>query len=133
MMSCLRCETSQNHPGRGQRDRNRTQPGKGREELASAIDLGLADEEGKAAAWGYETGGDGQGGVEALDGTEGHELRTFRQIFGAAAKYIDIRQCKCTYDLAQEDGLLLVGLDQREAKTGRPDLDRQPREASARA
>ena len=45
------------------------------------------------------------------------------------AKNIDIRQTQMANHLTQECGLLLIGLDQRQAKVRRPYFDWQPGEA----
>src|SRR6266849_2914963 len=97
------------------------------------VDLGLADEERKAAGGSDQTSGGGQDSVEAFDGAEGNDIGSSREVLGAAGEYIDVRQCKNADDLAQEGGLLLVGFDKCEPEVRRPDLYRQARKAGAGA
>ena len=56
----------------------------------------------------------------------GKGLGTFRT-------YIDVRQCKSAGDLAKEGHLLVVGLDQGQANSGRPDFDGKAGESGAGA
>ena len=76
----------------------------------------------------------GEDGFEAFYGSQGYYVvgRT-GQSFGAGGLYIDVRQCKGAGDFAEEGGLLLVGLDQREGDVGRPELDGDAGESGAGA
>lgn len=105
----------------------------GWEKLASAVRLGVANEEYEAASGGEEAGSGGESGFEALDGAESDHGRLFWKVFGAGGEYIDVRQCKGADDFAEEGGLFLVGFDEGNAEMRRPDLDRKAREAGAGA
>jgi len=95
------------------------------------IELGLADQEREASLGRDKAGGDGEGGVEALDCAEDYYFCWAGKVFRAGGKYIDVRQCKFTRDLAEEGCFLLVGLDQGEVSVGRPDFYGKSGEACA--
>lgn len=77
----------------------------------------MADQKSKTSWWAQQAGGDGQNIFKAFDGSEGNYVgRVRRKSFGAAGKYIDVRQCKGTDYLAQESGLLVIGLDESHAQ-----------------
>ena len=58
--------------------------------------------------------------------------RVSGQGFGASVLYIDVRQCKGASDLAEEGGLLVVGLDQGEGDVRRPEFNRKTGKSRAR-
>ncbi len=76
----------------------------------------------------------GRACVEALDSAKGDDMWLGSGvILGAAAKYIDVRQCKGADDLAQKRRFLVVRFDQGEMEVRRPDLDGQAGEARRRS
>ena len=95
--------------------------------------LGGADQQGKAAAGADQGGGGGKDRVEALDGAEGDQVEGGGQGFGAGGLYIDVRQCKSAGDFAEEGGLFVVGLDQREREVRGPEFDGKAGESGAGA
>ena len=97
-------------------------------------ELGGTDQEGEAAGGGEQVGGGGEDGLEALDGSQSDDVGLGgRQGFGAGGDYIYVRQCKGADDFAQEGGFFVIRLDQRQGDRGRPDFQRQSREASSAA
>ena len=95
-------------------------------------ELSLADEEGEATLGCDQARGDREGVLEAFDCAEGYYFGgRVLIVFGAAGEYIDVHQCKCSGDLAQEGCFLLVGLDQGQLDVGRPDFDGETGEAGA--
>jgi len=98
--------------------------------------LGGADEEGEASGGGEEAGGDREDGLEMFDGAEGDEVggrEASGHGFSAVRDYIDVGQCKCAGDFAEEGGLFVVRFDEGQLDLGRPDFERQAREAGAGA
>lgn len=95
--------------------------------------LGGADQQGQAAAGADQGGGGGKDRVEALDGAEGDQVEGGGQGFGAGGLYIDVRQCKGAGNFAEEGGLFVVGLDQREREVPGPEFDGKAGESGAGA
>ena len=58
-------------------------------------------------------------------------VRVGNEVFCAAGKYIDVRQCKSPDDLAQEGRLLVIRFDQCEVNFRSPDFQRQAGEAGS--
>ncbi len=85
--------------------------------------LGGADQEGEAAGRGDQGSGSGQDLVEAFDGAESHGVEFGSKGFGAGVLYIDVRQCKCARDFAEEGCFLVVGFDQGERDLWLPEFD----------
>ena len=103
-------------------------------ERLGAGELGFADEEGQAAGGGDQAGCYWEGGVEALDCSQGYYVGgRVGVVLGASGEYIDVRQCKAAGDFAQEGGFLVVGFDQGQVDLGRPDFYGQAGEAGAGA
>ena len=57
--------------------------------------------------------------------------RVGNEVFCAAGKYIDVRQCERPDDLAQEGRLLVIRFDQCEVNFRSPDFQRQAGEAGS--
>jgi len=56
-----------------------------------------------------------------------------RMVLRSIGKYIDVCQCKCANDFSQKRDFLVIGLDQGDSDTGRPDLHGDAGEAGAGA
>ena len=94
--------------------------------------LGCADQKGQAASGGKEPGCDREDGFEAFDCPQCDYVEgTVRERFGAGVLYIDVRQYKCSDDLAEEGGLLVVRFDQGQGDLGRPEFDGEAGESGA--
>jgi hypothetical protein len=94
--------------------------------------LGGADQEREAAGGSDEGGGNGEHGFEALDGAERDYVEGIAgKLFGALVLYIDVRQSKSSRDLAEEGGLLMVGLNQGEREVRSPELHGKAGESGA--
>jgi hypothetical protein len=90
--------------------------------IASCAYLGIADQEGEAAVWPYQAGGDWKDFVETLYGAEGHDICFGGEVLGAAGEYIDVRQCKGANYFAEECGFFLIGFDQGQVDLRGPDF-----------
>ena len=95
------------------------------------VELGVGDQEGKAAGGDKEACGDREDFGEALDGAQGDDIECLSDIFGAGVLYIDICQCNRAGDFAEEGGLLMVGFDEREGDVRSPEFYRNSGEAGA--
>jgi hypothetical protein len=92
------------------------------------------DQQGQAAGRAEQVGGNGQDGLEALDGTERHYVEGVGgEGFGAGGLYIDVRQCKGAGDFTEEGGFLVVGFNQSQADRRTPELYGNAWEACAGA
>ena len=117
--------SDEEYAGGGQGDQGGGGPIEFGSKFLGSVDLGLADEQGQAAAGGEKAGGGGEGGLEAFDGTQGHHLGCGGEVCGTAGEYIDICQCKAADHLPQKSRLLVVRLDQGEVDGGRPEFEGQ--------
>jgi hypothetical protein len=101
-------------------------------------DLGRTDEEGQCSLGGKKGDGMGEDGVEAFDGAEGNEVGFGEggvggEGFGAGGNYIDIRQCKCAGNFAEEGGFFMIGFDQGEVDMRGPEFEGKGGESGAGA
>jgi hypothetical protein len=53
--------------------------------------------------------------------------------FSAPGHYIDMRQCKCADNFAEEGGFLMIRFDEGQVNFGPPDFEGQTGEASSGA
>ena len=125
----------QEHAGSGEGNGPGRAPREGWKGGSSCVLLGGADQQREASSGDKERGGDLEGVFEVLDCAEGDDVEASLvagEIFGAAAEYIDVRQCKRAGYFAEEGGFLVVGLDQSESDVWGPELDRNAGESGAR-
>ncbi len=119
----------------GEGDRSWMSPQEGWKDFSGCVLLRGTDQEGETASGDKERGGDLEGVFEVLDGAEGHDVEASLiagEIFGAAAEYIDVRQCKRAGYLAEERGLLVVGFYEREIDVRIPELEGDAGKSGAR-
>jgi hypothetical protein len=124
----------QEHAGSGERNGPVRAPREGWKGGSSCVLLGGADQEGETASGNKERGGDLEGVFEVLDCAEGDDVEASLvagEIFGAAAEYIDVRQCKRAGYFAEEGGFLVVRFDQREIDVRVPELEGDAGESGA--
>jgi hypothetical protein len=73
------------------------------------VDLGGADEQGQASFRADKAQRNRQRSIEALDGTEGHEVgRGGGKVFSALVEDLDVCEAERANDFAEEGCLLIV-------------------------
>ncbi len=140
--------THKKDPSEGLRYGDRIEPGEVREQVAGTCDLGDTDQQSETAStfrlgivrWFGRPGSSDQAGgnredlIETFDGAKSNDVGgRAGEVFGTAVEDPGVLEGEHADDFAEECGLALARLDQRQRDLRRPDLDGQAGEAGAGA